>query len=116
MTDTLGYPGGHGYQERWSKLCGDRRLAEELGGVVFASEVELLKRITELIEQCGQKTRALKAAMVRAEGDGDLSNAPACGRPHPAVMEELRKPVDELEVTPMTEPPLPRHSEMLFIL
>ncbi|OPZ82724.1 MAG: hypothetical protein BWY77_00011 [bacterium ADurb.Bin431] len=119
MTDTLVIPAAIGYQERLVKTVrGLKTLQEELGGVVFASEVELLKRITELIEQCGQKTRALKAAMVRAEGMEDLSKCAKFVADHiRPLMEELRKPVDELEVTIDDESwPLPRYSEMLFIL
>jgi len=119
MTDTLVIPAAIGYQERLVKTVrGLKTLHEELGGVVFASEVELLKRITELIEQCGQKTRALKVAMVRAEGMEDLSKCAKFVADHiRPLMEELRKPVDELEVTIDDESwPLPRYSEMLFIL
>jgi len=71
-----------------------------------------------LIELCGQKIKSLKAAMNRAEAMEDYSKCARFVADHiRPLMEELRKPVDELEVTIDDESwPLPRYSEMLFIL
>jgi glutamine synthetase len=95
-----------------------KELEGVLGDLSYATETELLKQVTELIDQIGHKSKELGVVMAKAEGMEELSKCAKFIADHVRpVMEELRKPVDELEVIVDDEYwPLPRYSEMLFIL
>jgi glutamine synthetase len=119
MVNTMVIPAAVSYQERLvNSLRGLRELQSLTGELALDGEVELLKSVTELINQIRQKSAALAAAMVKAESFEEPSKcAKFIADNVRPLMEELRKPVDELELTVDDECwPLPRYSEMLFLL
>ena len=119
MVDILVIPAAIAYQERLvNTIKGLKELEKSLGELDFDIEVELLKKITRLINQVGGKSKELAAVLARTEGMEDLSKCAKFMADHVRpLMEEIRKPVDELEVIVDDELwPLPRYAEMLFIL
>lgn len=119
MIRTMIIPAAVTYQERLvNALRGVQELRGMLGELMLEGEVEILRSLTGSIGQLRQKSEALAAAMAKAESFSDLST---CARfiadQVRPLMEELRKPADELEVTIDDDVwPLPRYSEMLFLL
>ena len=119
MVHTMIIPAAVTYQERLvNSLRGLHELQGVLGELELEGEVEILRSLTGLIGQLRQKSEALAAAMAKAESFTDLSKCAKFIADHVRpLMEELRKPADELEVSIDDDNwPLPRYSEMLFLL
>ncbi|MDM7925787.1 MAG: glutamine synthetase III [bacterium] len=119
MVDTLIIPAAVTYQNKLIQAVkGLKDLETLLPGVPAGSQVGRLKALTGLIESVEKASRNLAEAAAKAEAVEDLS-----GRAKFVVdkvvplMDELRKPVDQLEV--LVEDalwPLPKYSKMLFIM
>ncbi|HNW61338.1 MAG TPA: glutamine synthetase III [bacterium] len=119
MVGVLVVPAAIAYQERLiTAVKGLKELEAVVGELSFTTEVELLRTVTSLIDQIGLKRKELSAALAKAEGLEELSKCAKFMADHVRpIMEELRKPVDELELLVDDDKwPLPRYSEMLFLL
>ncbi len=119
MVGILVVPAAITFQQRLvAAIKGMKELEPLLGDLSYATEVELLSTVTRMIDQIGLKRKELGVALAKAEGMEDLSRCAKFMADHlRPIMEELRKPVDELELLTDDELwPLPRYSEMLFLL
>ena len=119
MVSVLVVPAAISFQQRLiATVKGMKELEPLLGDLSFSTEVELLRKVTQLIDQIGMKRKELGVALAKAEGLEDLSKCAKFMADHlRPIMEELRKPVDELELLTDDEVwPLPRYSEMLFLV
>jgi glutamine synthetase len=112
-------PAAIGYQARLlsvvKKLHEIRELVPDLSP---KTQTEILRNVTTAIERVNQKRNELEAALHKAESIGDESQKAKFIADHVVeLMSEVRKPCDELEVSIADDLwPLPRYSEMLFIL
>ncbi|HOT95760.1 MAG TPA: glutamine synthetase III [bacterium] len=119
MVSVLVVPAAISFQQRLiATVKGMKELEPLLGDLSFSTEVELLRKVTQLIDQIGMKRKELGVALAKSEGLEDLSKCAKFMADHlRPIMEELRKPVDELELLTDDEVwPLPRYSEMLFLV
>lgn len=79
---------------------------------------QLLEQITELIKNIRASVAELEEKMENAEAKDDLSEAAKYYSDEIVPqLEKVREPVDELEeLIPAEEWPLPKYSEMLFMI
>lgn len=119
MVDTLIIPAAVTYQNKLlSAVKGLKDLEALLPGVSAGSQIGRLKVLTGLIESVEKANRNLVEAAAKAEAVEDLSSrAKFVVDKVVPLMDELRKPVDQLEA--LVEDalwPLPKYSKMLFIM
>jgi glutamine synthetase len=84
----------------------------------FYTEVQLLQKVTALIKELNDKLVDLESKREKAEEIEDLSKKAKYFADHivPAL-EAVREPSDALEsIVPDSDWPLPKYSEMLFIM
>ncbi len=119
MVDTLVIPAAVTYQNKLlSTVKGLKDLETLLPGVSVGFQVERVKVLTGLIESVEKANRDLVEAAGKAEAVEDLSKrAKFVVDKVVPLMDELRKPVDQLEA--LVEDalwPMPKYSKMLFIM
>jgi len=119
MIETLIVPAAIEFQLRLiSAVKGLKDLEESLGGVSYKSQTDRLKALTGLIESVETENKALVAMTGRAESIGGISErAKFVADKVVPLMSSVRAPVDALEL--IVEDglwPLPKYSEMLFVM
>jgi len=119
MVDTMVIPAAVAYEERLlSAVKKLHDLRELVPDISTKTQTELLRSVTGAIERLSQKRNELEAAVHRADTISEESQKAKFIADHLVeLMSEVRKPCDELEVSIADDLwPLPRYSEMLFIL
>jgi len=112
-------PAAISYQEQLLRVVGGLRdLKDMLPKDSFSTEIELLKMVTLQIQTLKNDCRALKAAILEAEKIESLpEQAKFYADNIVDLLEKSRLPADELEtIIPDELWPLPKYSEMLFII
>jgi glutamine synthetase len=119
LVEVLVVPAAVAYQNRLiDAVKGLRELDSVLGGIPFGSQVERLKSVTGLIEETDRLKRRLNEVTGKAAAIDDISRrAKFVADTVIPLLAEVRAPVDALEG--LVEDglwPLPKYSEMLFIM
>ncbi|MBN1551589.1 glutamine synthetase III, partial [bacterium] len=119
LVQTRILPAASAYQNHLvNVLQGFQNLGSWLSNVKPESQIELLKRITQEIESMQNSCRNLSNTMEKGLKIENLSaRAKFFSDQIVDLLEEARKPVDRLEsLVPDDLWPLPKYSEMLFIM
>ncbi len=119
MINLMVIPAAIAYQAQLvGAIRGLRDLAELAGEVSCSGEVALLKQVTNAIEVLRSKGEELIRALDKVDGIDDASRKAKFIADHIVpLMSGLRKPADELEHIVADDLwPLPRYSEMLFMI
>lgn len=116
MAKTIVLPAAFAYETQLLQVI--RGLREVLGDAAAAREIELLRQIQEQIESLAGFAEKLHRELLAAQSIGDLSVcAKAFGDRVVSLLAEARVPADTLEqLIDDSLWPLPKYSEMLFIL
>jgi len=95
-----------------------REMEDIISSDSYQSEVELLQKVTSLIKELNDKLSSLQSKMEKAEEIEDLpKKAKYFSDKIVVALEAARGPADALEtILPDADWPLPKYSEMLFIM
>jgi glutamine synthetase len=119
MIETLIVPAGIEFQVRLiTAVKGLKDLEGALGGVSFKTQIERLKTLTGLMESVELKNKALVEMTNKAEAiENPSERAKFVADKVVPLMAEVRSPVDALEaIVDDGLWPLPKYSEMLFVM
>ncbi len=99
-------------------INGLKSLDEVVGEEAFKEQAALLKTVTDLMHQLRQNCADLESAVHKGEAFTDLSQKAKFFSDHITVaLDQVRQPADALEqILPDNLWPLPKYSEMLFIM
>jgi len=116
MAKTIVLPAAFAYETQLLQVI--KGLREVLGDGTAVREVALLREIQEQSEKLAGYTEQLNSELVRVQSIDDLSQcAKAVGDHVVSLLAEARVPADALEqLIDDSLWPLPKYSEMLFIL
>ena len=97
---------------------GLRDLGDIFSSEDYQGEIQLLQKVTSLIKDLNEQLSELHAKMEKAEEiDNDSKKAKYFSDNIVPALESVRVPADALEgILPDSDWPLPKYSEMLFIM
>lgn len=119
LIDTKVLPAAISYQDKLLDVVGKLKLLHDLiGEDDYTAQVMLLKQVTGLIKNLQDAVADLNTGLAKGEKINDLpAKSKYFADTVTTLLESAREPSDQLEsILPDAEWPLPKYSEMLFIM